>query len=242
MNITLICKFAFYTYFPKGSSHLLHTLRGTGSFADDCLYAHNVARGWHTDTPEMTWDDDLASQMQNYLDSTVNTMDDVPQSCKSPHGCGYGENHFSMVGLDTTSQPLCAYAVFDWYQQSYYPTPYDYSKSFYFQGDVSYFTQVIWKESTKVGCAAAQNTDSKKWYIFCMYQSNGNIPTKFASSNNIKSTKSGYVQPTSPVDFMQNCKNMYDAECDNLAGQCGEVWEQPSYGPSYICPEVCGAC
>ena len=205
----------------------LFNLRETNSFADECLYAHNVARSWHTDTPDMTWDEDLASQMQNYLDSKVNTVDDVPPSCNHPNGCGYGENQYDTEGEDTTSPPPCANAVFEWYQESYNPNAFDYSKAFYWQDDVEHFTQVIWKESTKVGCGIAQNTNSKKWYIFCMYQSYGNVATKSASLKNIHSTKSGYVQPTSPADFKQNWEKVTVVR---------PVWW--SMGGVNICPEV----
>ena len=184
----------FYLYLPKASSH---PVRGSGSFADDCLKAHNTARGWHTDTPDMTWSDDLERQMQNYLDGKI-SMDEIPPSCTKPR-CYYGENQFIS---DDSKEPPCANAVFDWYQESYTPKAYDYSQGFYWQDEVTHFTQVIWKDSTQVGCAKAQSTSSKKWHIFCMYQSYGNVPTKPSSLANVNEPKSDFVQPSGPSDFM----------------------------------------
>ena len=190
----------------------------------------------------------MASQASNYLNSAVGTGS-VPHSCTDPYGCGYGENIFTMSGFDTTTPPPCSMAVFTWYRESVHAN-YDYSKAFTDQsGTAGHFSQLVWKATTKVGCAVAgipyeDGSDIIYWFVMCKYDVEGNLPEE--SVANVGALKSGAVVPGHPIDLGAPCVDVFDSMCPMLEKtymrqEC-EVIEANPTGLRIYCPVTCGLC
>ncbi|KAI5958405.1 hypothetical protein CANMA_004249 [Candida margitis] len=125
------------------------------SFSKDILDAHNSKRAAHG-VSALSWDQDAYQYAQNYADE---------YSCSGnlKHSGGkYGEN--LAVGYSSGSS-----AVEAWYDEG---SSYDYSTASTFD----HFTQVVWKSTTKVGCAY-KDCSAENWgkYIICSYDPAGNI-------------------------------------------------------------------
>ena len=129
----------------------------TDSMASAAVSRHNDHRRNHTDTPDVTWDADLAA-----------TAQDVANMCNWTHvttvnGGGYGQNYGASPSGSTIEDAIeMWYAETNLFLSSYYGqsspanrgcTP-D-GKGGYTCPEYGHFTQVIWKGSTKIGCAIA---------------------------------------------------------------------------------------
>lgn len=135
----------------SASSNQGSSLGGDGSFQLAMLNAHNSKRASHNALP-LTWDSQLAAYAQDYANKF---------QCGGSlvHSGGpYGEN-LAMGYSDAAS------AVEAWYSEG---ANYDYSSCSVFD----HFTQVIWKSTTKLGCAY-KDCDMK--YIICSYDPAGNF-------------------------------------------------------------------
>lgn len=125
------------------------------SFSQNILDAHNSKRALHG-VSALSWDQDAYQYAQDYADQ---------YSCSGnlKHSGGkYGEN--LGVGYKDGSSVVEA-----WYDEG---NNYDYNTASSFD----HFTQVIWKGTTKVGCAY-KDCSAENWgkYIICSYDPAGNI-------------------------------------------------------------------
>lgn len=125
------------------------------NFAKDILDAHNKVRAVHQAGP-LSWDSATYSYAKNNADNY-----DCSGILTHTHG-PYGEN--LAAGFSSGSSALMA-----WYDEG---QTYDYSAA----NTYDHFTQVVWKDSTKVGCAY-KNCSSTGWglYIVCEYDPVGNV-------------------------------------------------------------------
>ena len=214
---------------------------GMSAFAEDCVSSHNAVRGLHQSTSSVTWDDELAQQAQLYLDSKVD-QGEVPHSCPTAgQSCGYGENIFTIGGMDSTTPIPCAFAAFYWYRESVWSS-YDYARALDQQsGTVGHFTQMVWRDTSTIGCARA--THNNDWYILCQYQEPGNVVGSDAiSTSNVRPLKDNNGDiPEKPQDLMPRCEDVYEASCQDLRNQCGESWGR-DFGPFTYCPVTCNRC
>jgi len=121
------------------------------------LNGHNTVRAQHG-AVALTWDDTLAAAAQKWANN-----------CKFQHSGGslgpYGENLAAGTGDFTIAQGLNAWAS----------EPYT--------GQPSHFTQMVWKATTKVGCAVQSCTgilgsDPAQFYV-CEYSPQGNVIGQF---------------------------------------------------------------
>lgn len=125
------------------------------SFQQNILDAHNVDRAKHG-SGALTWDSTLQSYAQDYADkydcSGVLTHSGGP----------YGEN----LACGYSDGPS---AVQAWYDEG---KTYNYGSS----STYDHFTQVVWKSTTKLGCAY-KDCRSNNWglYIICSYDPAGNV-------------------------------------------------------------------
>ncbi|TDL29851.1 PR-1-like protein [Rickenella mellea] len=142
----------------------------SGATPDDIsayLTAHNDARAEHGAAP-LTWSDDLASKAQEWANG-----------CQFKHSGGslgpYGEN----LAAGTGSFPIAS-AIGLWVAEG---PQYDPSNP-----QASHFTQVVWKATTQVGCAAAQcegifdASYGPATYYVCEYNPAGNVLTQFTQN------------------------------------------------------------
>ena len=131
--------------------------------------AHNSARAdvkpaANPAIPPLTWSGEVADYAQNWANN-----------CQFMHSGGmYGENIFAGTG---TYKP--AGVVTDWVSED---ANYDYATNSCAGGEVcGHYTQVVWRDSTKLGCGVASCTDNSpfgggSWQFWvCDYDPPGNF-------------------------------------------------------------------
>ena len=128
------------------------------SLSQEALDAHNTYRVRHQVDP-LVWDDAVAASAQSWADG-----------CVFEHsGVGYGENlawgHSSMKA-----------AIDVWYDEV---SRYDYSNPV-FSAETGHFTQVVWKNSKRIGCAKGNGCSGNYWV--CQYDPPGNYLGQFAEN------------------------------------------------------------
>ncbi|MEM6791894.1 MAG: CAP domain-containing protein [Myxococcota bacterium] len=135
------------------------------------LAAHNDARAAHGQAP-LTWDDDLEAIAAAWGAACT---DDEPPAGLIDHNGGRSDTYPEYVGENiyassaATSGPA---AVTAWMSEE---ADYDYDANSC-QGVCGHYTQVVWAETTKVGCAIA-NCPSLQfgWGVVCNYAPGGNV-------------------------------------------------------------------
>ena len=128
------------------------------------LQAHNNYRALHG-VPPVTWSATVATSAQNWANT-----------CPSGHSSsGYGEN-MAYASYAQTPQGV----VDRWYSEE---PLYDYSNPGYYQNPgTGHFTQVVWKNTTQIGCGCKNGCTG--WYSVCVCQYNppGNVIGQFAAN------------------------------------------------------------
>jgi hypothetical protein len=205
------------------------------SFATDCLSAHNQLRDLHEDTAALEWDPDLADLARHYVITQLRQEGSVQPSCAAGgDSCSYGENFLLMETLSTDVALPCAIPVF----QSF---GYNYSLSFFQQGrNVNEFLQLVWRETTRVGCGQAN--DDEIWYTVCWYYIRPGDSNPESSQEQVAPLKEGVKAQEKPQDLMEKCEDLYPDLCDaQYKEKCSESWGS-YYGPFTYCPVTCKLC
>jgi uncharacterized protein YkwD len=98
--------------------------------------------------------------------SRANDAATVAATCSFEHSGGpHGENLFA--GTTLTDQQ----AIDGWYSEG---EQYDYNNPG-FNENTGHFTQVVWKDSTRLGCARKDCGGDLGFFIVCEYEPRGNI-------------------------------------------------------------------
>jgi glioma pathogenesis-related protein 2 len=152
----------------------LNTLRGSA------LSQHNAYRSAHR-TPALNVDESLNVSAQKYANQLA--AKGVFEHSGAP---GIGENlfvlHTTAPGVNVGN--LAKHVVKSWYDEV---SLYNYNSPD-FSHQTGHFTQVVWKDSTKVGCGIAQGATNIKgtrfnsFYVVCHYNPPGNVMQQFASN------------------------------------------------------------
>ncbi|BFG42185.1 hypothetical protein CerSpe_284590 [Prunus speciosa] len=140
-------------------SLVLHPSHAQNS-QQDYLNAHNVARK-QVSVPNITWDSTVEAYAQNYANSRA-------AECNLVHSNGtYGENLAKGSGSFTGTA-----AVNLWVAEK---PNYNYTSNSCVGGQQClHYTQVVWKNSVRLGCARVQCTNSGWWFVTCNYDPPGN--------------------------------------------------------------------
>lgn len=127
----------------------------------DYLNAHNSARA-EVSVSELTWDDTLASYAEQYANQHI-------EDCNLVHSGGpYGEN-LAWSSADIPSADAVKY----WVDEKAY---YDYNSNSCAANKVcGHYTQVVWRNSVRLGCAKVECNDNKGTIICCNYDPPGNF-------------------------------------------------------------------
>ncbi len=142
----------------------------------DLLDVHNDAREEVGVNSKLTWSDTITLDAQSYADEMAESgaWEHDPKNRDGYTNGSYGENLYT-----STAKPTFAIATDAWVDEKQY---YSYGNvgddSTCVTGEMcGHYTQVIWKDTIEVGCAASQYKTGvyKDWYIVvCKYQTPGN--------------------------------------------------------------------
>ncbi|OAA40044.1 putative effector 14 [Metarhizium rileyi] len=156
------------------------------------LKHHNDARAKHSAGP-LEWDNDLAQSASTLANTCVFGHD------LKPGGGGYGQNIAAASTTDTSNgqeSTQGSKAVTDmWYlgEIKFYANSFGRANPLQLPSDqqTGHFTQVVWKATTKLGCATVKcnpgtalrsDTKNYSWYTVCNYKSPGNVGGQYATN------------------------------------------------------------
>ncbi|RWS25189.1 serine proteinase stubble-like protein [Leptotrombidium deliense] len=147
----------------KPSKHKQVQQTSNDTFNEECLKSHNEMRRKHSSQP-LKLDNNLIEVanklvIDNYYEFIMNK--------------DYGQNIARYYGVD----PKCEQVVQLWYGDR---TNYDYSNAQY-SSQSGAFTQLVWRSSTKLGCAKKAG-QSGSMVVICLYDPSGNVRGQFASN------------------------------------------------------------
>ncbi|RZB63360.1 Pathogenesis-related protein 1 [Glycine soja] len=126
--------------------------------------AHNAARS-EVGVPDLAWDDSVAAYAENYANQRKG-------DCALIHSGGeYGENIAMSTGeLSGTD------AVKMWVDEK---ANYDHDSNSCVGGECLHYTQVVWRDSVRLGCAKV-TCDNGGTFITCNYDPPGNFVVPLA--------------------------------------------------------------
>jgi hypothetical protein len=109
----------------------------------------------------VAWSDEVASTSQEWANHLRDTMD-----CGLEHaqGTGYGENLAAGTNVDAER------AVDMWASEE---ENYTYSPEYDFESNTGHYTQIVWRDTTHIGCASASCDRSN--VVVCRYDPPGNF-------------------------------------------------------------------
>ena len=133
------------------------------------LSYHNAARAAHGAMP-MVWDAELAAEAQEWAEFLQSEMR-LMHSTTAQRG-PTGENLYFASSSDGSSEAAIAntdVASRAWYEQEEGLYGYDGQ----FSSGTGHFTQMVWKDSCKLGCGYTEN------FVVCRYSPQGNFLGQF---------------------------------------------------------------
>lgn len=139
-------------------------------FTDQCLKSHNQFRMKHGAKPLKA-----SKELIKIAAERAEKLVELDRLQHLPDNRGYGENLYMMVGALSD----CPQATKSWYDE-FSEFKYDYSRP-EFSYETGHATQVVWKDTEKLGCASRSFTTrmGPKQYTVCLYDPAGNILNHF---------------------------------------------------------------
>ncbi|MEL6381760.1 MAG: CAP domain-containing protein [Cyanobacteria bacterium J06626_18] len=141
---------------------------------DQMLAAHNQARR-EVGVPDLVWSEPLAELAQDWADTLISESSGLRHRAAAERDNGrIGENlsssYWSLAGGALRSPQR---AIQGWIEEK---ADYDYASNTCAVGKVcGHYTQVVWADTTEVGCAVARNEDLTRDVWVCNYAPMGNI-------------------------------------------------------------------
>jgi len=202
-----------------------------------CLKAHNVLRNLHENTGPLQWDAKLAADSKIWAENLVSIG-----QMKHSYRPNEGENIYYSKSKNEGS---CVDAALAWYNEI---KDYRYANPG-FSGATGHFTQVVWKDSTKVGVGIAHSAPDGAGfittYIVAKYTPQGNFYQRGKEAEafraNVASRKSGAKTPTRYEIDPSLCKDNSDAATCGNYKNWGFCQSYRSFIGSY-CAKTCLLC
>ena len=143
--------------------------RGAALLKSAMMEGHNAARAM-VGVPPLVWSDTLATTARAYAEELARTrkFEHAPQ----PQGMGReGENLWTGTRLAYDYREMIGHWVAEKRDFVNGVTP-AFSRTSKWE-DVAHYTQIVWRNSTAVGCAMASN--DRDDYLVCRYSPPGNV-------------------------------------------------------------------
>ncbi|XP_066936330.1 uncharacterized protein [Clytia hemisphaerica] len=155
---------------PKPSS-------GTGprdSLLSECFEKHNVYRSRHRMTDPLSWDNALQRSAQLYAEELARTKNFKHSSDLADKG----ENlYYGYSSGRVTKEGRCTRALDLWYDEI---KDYNFSTGTGTPGKmIGHFTQMVWKDSKRIGIGMAISRDQTHIYVVAHYAPKGNYIGQF---------------------------------------------------------------
>ncbi|MBS0504548.1 MAG: SCP-like extracellular [Proteobacteria bacterium] len=134
------------------------------------LAAHNRERA-AIGVPALSWDDDLAADAQGWADALAETNSFEHSRADPTDPETPGENLWAGTRGAFSPEEMVGYWIAE--KRDYKPGPIPaVSRSGDFE-NVGHYTQVIWRETRKIGCAVARGV--REDILVCRYAQGGNV-------------------------------------------------------------------
>ncbi|MBA0849660.1 hypothetical protein Goshw_018798 [Gossypium schwendimanii] len=131
---------------------------------EDYLNVHNAARA-EVGVGPLTWDATVAAYAQQYASKRIADCDLIHST--GPYGENLAEASYALSGAE---------AVTLWVDEKPH---YNYDANQCVGGECLHYTQVVWRNSTRLGCARVK-CNSGWWFVTCNYDPPGNIGRFFS--------------------------------------------------------------
>ncbi|KAJ5538706.1 PR-1-like protein [Penicillium frequentans] len=157
----------------SATSSSIPTFPSSGTYEEKALYSHNIHRLNHT-VPNMSWNQTLADAATSWADQC-----DFAHNTTMLAG-GYGQNLAASSPTASISVHISDY----WYNGEMPLYAGLYGEAEPSGTGFGHFTQVVWKDSTSVGCGTVDCTSSSlgMWYTVCNYWPAGNWVGEYDSN------------------------------------------------------------
>lgn len=143
---------SYAPYYPPSS-------RAPSSLSQDMLAAHNAVRA-RAGVPPLAWSATLAAVAQEWANNLI-----ASHAFYHRPGNRYGENLYSLSGGATSPAEVVA----TWAAEA---RGYD-VRSNTCAGVCGHYTQLVWRNTTTVGCGVATDSEREVWV--CDYNPPGNV-------------------------------------------------------------------
>ncbi|XP_057299293.1 venom allergen 5 2-like [Hydractinia symbiolongicarpus] len=155
-----------HTYLPKYSAQRIPVTKPIYVCEDKeaCLYAHNKLRSYHS-VETLAWDERLVKDSKNWAIYLLENDYFEHDSCYPD-----GENLYLMPSDPNWNRIYQAVQMFYEEIAKYnfeHPEIYETNEQAFKQ--IGHFSQIVWKETNKIGSCVAFDNASKKTIIVCRY-------------------------------------------------------------------------
>ena len=142
------------------------------TFQNEMLTAHNNYRSRHC-ARALHLDENLSRSAQNYAQKLARDNNMVHSGMK-----GIGENLYMMTSSTKMTTIPGSKATKSWYDEI---EKYNFGKPI-FSSATGHFTQVVWKNSQKLGVGFALGNGGRSAFIVAQYSPPGNVQGAFAAN------------------------------------------------------------
>ncbi|CAF0795279.1 unnamed protein product [Rotaria sordida] len=141
-------------------------------FQNEALDIHNVLRARHC-VPPLVLDEEINIRAQKYADQLASTNSKLIHS--TDRGDQFGENLYVITRKHPITDISAAAVILTWYDEI---KLYDYDHPGY-KPSVGHFSQLVWKDTQKIGIAYAMAKEGHKMYVVAQYSPAGNYDFEY---------------------------------------------------------------